>query len=244
VFHVKHSLYAYNSGENTLQNKEINSLEELDLLLKDNGISINITQREQFKIYHSEIVKKNTRINLISKNDTEKVYNHHFVESLSLIQIINLEEGHNKPLILDLGTGAGFPGVPLKIVFPSIRITLLDSARKKTLFLRNVVQKLSLQEVEVICERVEKLQLDINYVNKYDIVVCRAVAKLKDLVTYAFPFLKGEGKLLALKGGNLSEEIGGLPNNLNPITVDSAFGSLRKRDKKIVILQKICNLQK
>lgn len=144
----------------------------------------------------------NERTNLVSRQDIERIVARHVQESLWFCRP---EVLGNARRVLDLGTGAGFPGMVMKIAVPSLQMTLLDSRRMKTVFLQAVVAKLGLQEVSVICDRAEMLAKTSPPLH-YDLITCRAVAKLDRLWPWAAPLLRPGGTLAALKGGDLDAE--------------------------------------
>lgn len=175
--------------------KEINKL----------NIEISDIQLEQLEIYYNLLIEENKKYNLTAITNKEDVYLKHFYDSLTITKIINLE---NQSLC-DIGTGAGFPGIVLKIIFPKLKITLLDSTLKKCNFLKLVIDKLNLKDIEVINERAEIYSKRIR--EKYDIVTSRAVANLKHLLEYSIPLLKVNGYYIAMKS-DIKEEIIGINN--------------------------------
>lgn len=172
--------------------------EEFYKELEKNNIFLTDNQKEQFKIYCDYLLEYNTHTNLTAIRDEEGVYLKHFLDSASVGYIYNLK----KEKILDIGTGAGFPGVVLKILFPNIELTLIDSNNKKTTFLKNLLEKLNISDVTVINDRVENLK------NKdfFDIVTSRAVSELRILAELSLPYLKLNGKIVALKS-HIEEEL-------------------------------------
>ena len=155
------------------------------------------------KLFNSLILEWNKKINLVSRKRTDV---HELIEdSKTFFDYLDFTK---KPRVLDLGTGGGFPGIVLKIHHPEIRLTLLDSIRKKINAVTDIVQRLELQDVEIICFRAEDLSRLPNYRNSYDYVVARAVATLYLLTKWSKDLLKPGGKLLTIKGGeNLKNEI-------------------------------------
>ena len=141
---------------------------------------------------------------MISKKDESRIVERHFVES-SLLSLLNEFQGSLS--LLDLGTGGGFPGIPLKIVMPDLQMTLLDSKRWKGLFLKHLTEALELKNTEVLCERAERVAENKQYLNRFDRVVCRAVMELSGLYRLSRPFLKSGGKLVAVKGSRLKDEL-------------------------------------
>ena len=171
-----------------------------------NKINITFTERqlEQFQIYYEMLVKKNKVMNLTGITEWDEVLEKHFLDSISLIRAINLGQNIS---VLDMGTGAGFPGIPLKIAFPNLQITLADSLNKRVLFLQEVIETLKLEGIEAIHGRAEDLARDKKYREQYDLVVSRAVANLSTLSEYCLPFVKIGGQFVSYKSGEIEEEV-------------------------------------
>ena len=169
---------------------------------------INITftekQLEQFRIYYEMLVEKNKVMNLTGITEWDEVLEKHFLDSISLIRSIDLSQNIS---VLDMGTGAGFPGIPLKIAFPNLQITLADSLNKRVLFLQEVIDSLKLEGIEAIHGRAEDLARDKKYREQYDLVVSRAVANLSTLSEYCLPFVKIGGQFISYKSGDIEEEV-------------------------------------
>ena len=169
---------------------------------------INITftekQLEQFRIYYELLVEKNKVMNLTGITEWDEVLEKHFLDSISLIRVIDLSQYIS---VLDMGTGAGFPGIPLKIAFPNLQITLADSLNKRVLFLQEVIDALKLEGIEAVHSRAEDLARDKNYREQYDLVVSRAVANLSTLSEYCLPFVKIGGQFISYKSGDIEEEV-------------------------------------
>ena len=169
------------------------------------GIDITDYQLEQLDKYYHLLYEENKKYNLTSITDEENVYLKHFYDSLTLVKSIKLYNQY----ICDIGTGAGFPGMILKIVFPNIKIDLIDATLKKCEFLNMVIKKLKLDNITVINTRAEEYSLKIR--EKYDIVTSRAVAPLKHLLEYSIPLLKINGLFVALKS-NIDNELTNINN--------------------------------
>lgn len=166
-------------------------------------INITLTENQILKLekFYELLIIWNQKINLTTILKEEDVYLKHFYDSLSLIKVIDL----NKELtLLDVGTGAGFPGIVLKIVFPNLKITLLDSMNKRISYLNEIIKELDLKDIDTVCSRAEDYALKNR--EKYDIVVCRAVAHLEILVEITLPLVKVNGYFIAMKS-NANEEI-------------------------------------
>lgn len=178
-------------------------LDKFEKGLADLGISLNETQIKQFLDYYELLVETNKVMNLTAITEFDEVIEKHFLDSLSLCRIYDL---NREIRVLDLGTGAGFPGVPLKIVFPQIRLVLADSLNKRIKFLENVVGELSLQNVSCVHGRAEEMGRNKEYREQFDLCVSRAVANLSSLSEYCIPFVKEGGAFISYKSGEIEEE--------------------------------------
>ena len=169
--------------------------------LKKLGINLTNDQIDKLARFYQLLVTWNEKINLTTIIKEEEVYLKHFYDSLTLIKVVDLRQ----PLtILDVGTGAGFPGIVLKIVFPNLKITLLDSLTKRINYLNEIIKELDLQDIETVCSRCEEYT-KINR-EKYDLVVARAVSHLKILSEMIIPTVKVNGYFIAMKA-NLNDEL-------------------------------------
>jgi len=175
-------------------------LEELNLSLSD-------IQLEQFYRYYELLIQWNEVMNLTAITEMEQVITKHFVDSLSLIKAVpDLAEKSYK--ILDLGTGAGFPGIPLKIAFPNLNLTLLDSLNKRIKFLNEVIiSELKLQDIIAVHGRAEDFGRNKDYREQYDLCVSRAVANMSTLAEYCVPFVKNGGYFIPYKSGKVEDEL-------------------------------------
>ncbi|MDD2434648.1 MAG: 16S rRNA (guanine(527)-N(7))-methyltransferase RsmG [Bacilli bacterium] len=169
--------------------------------LKQLGIDINDKQLNQLEIYYELLIEWNQKINLTTIVDKKQVYLKHFYDSLTISKIINLEEEQS---LCDIGTGAGFPGLVLKILFPNLKVTLVDSLKKRIYFLNTVIQELDLKDIETIHDRCEEYALKNR--GKYDVVTARAVAPINILLEYSIPMVKVNKHFIAMKGNIEKEE--------------------------------------
>lgn len=173
---------------------------------KSEQLEVELTehQLEQFKTYYEMLIEKNKVMNLTAITEKDEVIDKHFIDSISLNKAVDT----TKPLkILDLGTGAGFPGIPLKIAYPNLKITLLDSLNKRIKFLQEVIEELGLQEIEGIHGRAEDFAKQPAYREQYDLCVSRAVANLATLSEYCLPYVKEGGCFISYKSGAVEEEV-------------------------------------
>lgn len=172
------------------------------------GIQLDDLKVKQFLMYYELLVEWNKVMNLTAITEYKQVVKKHFVDSISLIHVLDKQylDDNNKSMI-DIGTGAGFPGIPLKIVFPNLRVTLLDSLNKRITFLNEVIKKLKLENIETIHGRAEDYARQIKYREQYDICVSRAVAYLATLSEYCLPYTKEKGFFISYKSDHVDEEI-------------------------------------
>jgi len=167
------------------------------------GIILSDQEKALFQSYRRELMLWNSKTNLVSIKTPFDLPIKHCIDSLLAAPFIGNREG----ALLDIGTGAGLPGIPLKIIFPSLAVTLLDSHRKKTSFLQDVIAKLHLEKISVIRGRVELLAADTTYAARFDTVISRAVFSLADFLEIGSRFLNEQGSLIAMKGRGLQEEL-------------------------------------
>ncbi len=190
------------------------------------GLRLSDSQIGAFKVYEEELLSWNEKISLTAIREASQIRNKHFLDSLTCM----LVWGENRPSsLIDVGTGAGFPGIPLKIVMPKLKLTLVESVGKKVRFCEHIVSKLNLENVNVIKARAEELGQDSNYREKYDWAVARAVANMSILAEYLLPLVRIGGGVIAQKGESGPAEthkadhaihvLGGRIRHLIPITL-------------------------
>lgn len=168
------------------------------------GIELTNSQLNAFETYYDMLIDRNKVMNLTAITEFDEVMDKHFLDSVYLFRSIELEADYK---LIDIGTGAGFPGIPLKIVFPELKITLLDSLNKRVGFLNDVIDELNLNDIEAIHGRAEDIARDKTYRSSYDIAVSRAVANLSTLSEYCLPFVKIGGKFVSYKSGDCADEV-------------------------------------
>ena len=171
-------------------------LKELNLVLDKN-------QLNQFIKYYEILVEWNSFMNLTTITEFDEVILKHFLDSISIVKGVDFSKMHT---VIDVGTGAGFPGIPLKIVYPHLRITLLDSLNKRIKFLNEVILSLNLEEIKTIHGRAEDYAKQLEYRESYDLCVSRAVANLSSLTEYCLPYVKTGGTFISYKSGTVQEE--------------------------------------
>ena len=180
--------------------------------LKKLGITLTPGQKEQFDRYYELLVERNKVMNLTGITDYDEVNLKHFTDSLTIVRLKDMSE---ISAMIDVGTGAGFPGIPIKIVFPHIETVLLDSLNKRLKFLDEVIEELDLEEIRTLHGRAEDYAKKAEYRDKFDLCVSRAVANLSTLSEYCLPFVKRGGSFVSYKSGESDEEIRQSENAVN-----------------------------
>ena len=188
--------------------KQDNFIQELKKL----NIQLTETQLSQLEIYYEMIVEYNKIMNLTGITEHDEVFLKHFYDSLTIVKVIDLNTVES---FCDIGTGAGFPGLVIKICFPKLKVTLLDSLNKRVEFLKAVIQKLNLKDIEVVHARAEEYAL--SHRSEFDVTTARAVAHTSILLEYAIPMTKVEKYFIAMKA-NVEEEVKEIDNALKKLS--------------------------
>lgn len=172
--------------------------------LNELGITLTDKQKQQFDKFYELLVEWNKFMNLTGITDYEEVNEKHFVDSLSIVKAIDMESVES---VIDVGTGAGFPGIPLKIAFPHLKVVLLDSLNKRINFLNEVIAQLGLTDIKTIHGRAEDYAKQAEYRENFDLCVSRAVANLSTLSEYCLPYVSMNGMFVPYKSGEIDEEL-------------------------------------
>ncbi len=209
------------------------------------NINLSDLQIQQFNTYMNMVIEKNKVMNLTSITDPEEFALKHFADSLSLISAVSRAESikNSEISIIDVGTGAGFPGIPLKIAFPQIHLTLLDSLNKRVNFLNEVVEELSLEHITTIHARAEEGARQKDLRDSFDFAVSRAVANMSALTEYCLPYVKVGGYFIAYKSGEIEEELNTSKNAIKLLSgaiVDVVNTTLADSDnqRSFVVIEK------
>ena len=211
-------------------------LEEIENIFLKNKIVLSQKQKEDFYNYYCLLIEWNNKFNLTAITEQKDVIYKHFLDSVSSANLIK-----ENSYVLDIGAGAGFPSLPLKILRPDLKIVMLDSVNKKVLFLQEVVKNLKLNNVFAVHARAEDLAQKKEYRESFDYVVSRAVSRLNTLAEYSLPFLKQNGKLIAYKSVDTEIEIEESKNAFNILggKVDKIEDvSYEKNDRKLIVILK------
>lgn len=179
-------------------------MEQFSTRVREQGLELSSRQLEQFEIYYNELVDWNERMNLTAITEREQVFLKHFYDSLTLAFHVKLDQ---VTTMADIGAGAGFPSIPLKIAFPHLKLTIVDSLNKRIHFLNHLVERLQLQDVKAIHARAEEAGRNKELRDRFDLVTARAVARLSVLNELCLPFVRPGGIFAAMKSAQTSDEL-------------------------------------
>jgi 16S rRNA (guanine527-N7)-methyltransferase len=179
-------------------------IDQFTSLLADKGITLTTVQLSQFELYYEQLIEWNSKMNLTGITDREQVFIKHFYDSVSLSFYIPMSSIQT---LIDIGSGAGFPSIPLKIVYPHLQITIIDSLNKRIQFLQHIIKLLCLDSIFCIHSRAEDAARNLQLRNHYDLATARAVARLSVLNELCLPFVRDNGLFVAMKGTDVQQEI-------------------------------------
>lgn len=215
----------------------------------ENDFSIDDNKLSLLEKYCDLLISKNQVVNLISPNSEKNIWEEHILHSLSFLLKVKLKQ---KSYILDLGTGGGLPGIPLKILFPDIKMVLIDSTQKKMIAVKEIINSLGITGIEIFTGRAEELKSENKLNSKFDYVISRAVGKLDKILEWGLPFLKKSStktndniptrSILVLKGGNITDELNIVKKNKKLFNLDvinitfKGCENLFNPDKKLIIM--------
>ena len=208
--------------------------------LSEHGLSASEVQLDQFRQYYEQLADWNERVNLTAITDREQVYAKHFFDSLTIALFLPLQE---MEVAADIGSGAGFPGLPLKIMFPHLRLVIVDSLQKRIHFLEHVVSSLGLKDVVCMHGRAEDLARRPDLRDRFDLVTARAVARLPVLNELCLPFVRPGGRFVAMKGPQGQEELAEAQNSMQLLkarvaSVHSIRLPLEDADRTLIVMEK------
>lgn len=210
-------------------------------MLGERGVTLSEQQRTQYEEYYSLLVEWNEKINLTAITEKAEVYEKHFYDSISASFFFDFTKVET---LIDIGAGAGFPSLPIKIIYPHLQVTILDSLNKRITFLEHLSKELKLEHVSCIHGRAEEFGGDPKYRDRFDVVTARAVARLNVLAEYCMPFAKVGGNFVVLKGADASNELdeakkaiktlGGKTEKLETFALP-----IEKAERSIIVINKL-----
>lgn len=218
-------------------------LTEFWTILSANGIILETEQLEQIRRYEKELKYWNEKVNLISRKDIEHLLENHILHSLSVLKFVEIPK---KAMCIDVGTGGGLPGIPIKIARPDISMILLDSIAKKVKITDMLAKHTGLRNIQAICSRAEEYARDKNNWFRFDVIFSRGVAKIHTIIAWIKNIMKKSGMIVLYKGGNLLDEIEMtkkmFPNvEINEILIDLVGYEKFKKDEKKIVVCKFIN---
>jgi len=220
-------------------------MQKFDDILREKLIERKLTVDEekihQFEIYATELKDWNTRINLTALKDDIDIIEKHFIDSLLIFCYEDIDQNAK---IADVGTGGGFPGIPIKIYRPDIHLLLIESIGKKAKFLKHIVDTLKLENVEILNERVEVIAHAEKWRERYDLVVARCVARLRTLAEYCLPLVNVRGKFIAYKGQEAKEELGEAKNAIEKLGgqfIKIEYDIINPERRSLIFIEKVKN---
>jgi 16S rRNA (guanine527-N7)-methyltransferase len=204
-----------------------------------NNIILDDKQIARIEDYMEELKKWNENVNLISRKDIDNILDRHILHSLTILKYVSI---FDNAICLDIGSGGGLPGIPIKIAKPNIKLIMIDSITKKVNIIRQIIEKLDLINVEIINDRIENLAKNKNFKNSINFIFARAVASTDLILKWSFPLIKNNGRIALLKGGDLSKEIADAQRISKSITIEEipiklkGFDYFEKEKKKLIII--------
>lgn len=206
--------------------------------LKKNNLKLEKSQYEKYYIYMKNILEWNTKINVTAVRDEESFIIKHFIDSLMISNYVNSDVK-----VIDIGTGAGFPGIPLKLFNEKIEITLVDSINKKLNVIRESIKEMNLDKIDIIHSRAEDLAIKEKYRENYDIATTRAVSNLSTILEYMMPFIKVGGYAVCMKGPNYNDELNNAKNAIKILggkleSIEN-FNINTEYERNVIVIRKI-----